>query len=84
MMAMVILDSNMPYDHMKFLTCRLDLGMEVKQNSTEFRISTEIGERSVSTGNEDALERLELVIGDSVEWAWVHQVVLELHLLDQL
>jgi hypothetical protein len=84
MMAKIILDPSMPYDYTGLVTCRLDLGMEVKQNPTELWISTEIGEGSMSTRDEDALERLELVVGDGIEWPRMHQVVLELHLLDQL
>jgi hypothetical protein len=66
------------------LTCRLDLRVEVEDDTSELGVVSEISHRSVATGNEDTREALQLLVGDRSEGAGVVQIVLNLHLLDEL
>jgi hypothetical protein len=66
------------------LTCRLDLRVEVEDDTSELGVVSEISHRSVATGNEDTREALQLLVGDRSEGAGVVQIVLDLHFLDEL
>jgi hypothetical protein len=58
--------------------------VEVQKNAPQLGIITEVGHRGVSSRNEDTGEGVQLLVGNRAEGTRVREVVLDLHLLDQL
>ena len=65
-------------------TCRLVRGVEVIEDAAELGVVAKVGDGGVAARDEDAVEGLELGVGDGAEGAGGFEVALELHAAEEL